>query len=250
MNSSPNINGVLLIDKPKGFTSHDIVSIARGALGTKKVGHCGTLDPNATGLLILVVGVATKISQFLTGSDKSYEGIIRLGQATTTYDCEGEVTLEKEVPELSLSQIKEYCEEFKGEIEQIPPMHSALKKDGVPLHKLARKGIEVEREPRPVTISRIDIDAYEAPDLSISVDCSKGTYIRSLAHDLGEKIGCGGHLLDLRRTKSGDFTLKGALDGAELKTIPREEARERLISIQELVDVYGDKLRLAHKLTK
>ncbi len=238
MKEQPQLNGILLVDKPKDFTSHDIVSIARGALGTKKVGHCGTLDPNATGLLVLVVGVATKFSNQLTGSDKTYQGIIRLGIATTTYDSQGEITDEKEVPDLSTDEIQLLSKEFTGEISQIPPMVSAIKKDGVPLYKLARKGMEVEREPRIVTISKFEIQDFKSPDITFEVDCSKGTYVRSLAFDLGKIIGTGAHLLELRRTKSGKFNVADAIDGKELKTIPREEARQRLITISELLEIY------------
>lgn len=239
MNQAQKVDGILLVDKPKGFTSHDIVSIARGALGTRKIGHCGTLDPNATGLLVLVVGIATRFSSHLTGSEKCYEGVIRLGATTSTYDAEGEVLEERAIPELSLEDIRRVAEEFTGEIQQIPPMVSAIKKDGVPLYKLARKGVEIERESRTVTIPRLDIEKYEKPDVTFTVDCSKGTYIRSLAFDLGERLGCGAHLLDLRRTRSGKFTLENAVDGASLKTIPREEARSRLMTIEQLLQIYS-----------
>lgn len=239
MKQTPSIDGIFLVDKPKGFTSHDIVSIARGALGTSKIGHCGTLDPNATGLLVLVVGVATKFSSQLTGSEKSYEGTIRLGMNTSTYDSEGEILSTAQVPDLSLEQIQKYALPFVGDIQQVPPMVSAIKKDGVPLYKLARKGVEIEREPRNVTISRLDVYGYHAPDIEFSVDCSKGTYIRSLAYDLGQSIGCGAHLLELRRTRSGKFILdEKAVDGAELKSLPRDVARQKLISLHDLLKIY------------
>lgn len=240
MKEQSQLNGILLVDKPKDFTSHDIVSIARGALGTKKVGHCGTLDPNATGLLVLVVGIATKFSNQLTGSDKTYQGIIRLGISTSTYDSQGEIIEEHSVPEeLDMAQIQLLSDEFSGEISQIPPMVSAIKKDGVPLYKLARKGVEVEREPRTVNISKFEIQDFESPDITFEVDCSKGTYVRSLAYDLGQRIGCGAHLLELRRTKSGKFDVADAIDGKDLKTIPREEARAKVITISQLLELYS-----------
>lgn len=239
MKNEAKIDGVFLVDKPKGFTSHDIVAITRGALGTKKVGHCGTLDPNATGLLVLVVGVATKFSSHLTGNEKSYQGIIRLGQETNTYDSEGDVTSESPVPALNLESIQKECEQFNGDIEQIPPMVSAIKKDGVPLYKLARKGVEVKREPRAVTITNFDITDYTEPDIHFEIHCSKGTYVRSVAHDLGRSLECGAHLLELRRTRSGKFSVDKAVDGASLKTMPRDEARSRLLSLSDLLQIYS-----------
>ncbi len=238
MKQAQNIDGIFLVDKPKGFTSHDIVSIARGALGTKKIGHCGTLDPNATGLLVLVVGIATKFSSHLTGTEKSYEGTIRLGAATSTYDAEGEILEQKPVPSLTLEQIDAAADQFRGVIQQVPPMVSAIKKDGVPLYKMARKGVEVEREARTVTISMLDIRSYNEPDIDFSVECSKGTYVRSIAHDLGQTLGCGAHLLELRRTGAGKFSVSDAVDGASLKSMPREDAREKLISLSQLLEIY------------
>ncbi|MDA7618879.1 tRNA pseudouridine(55) synthase TruB, partial [bacterium] len=181
------------------MTSHDVVAIARRQLKMKKIGHCGTLDPMATGLLMLVINRATKIQDLLMSEDKTYVGTITLGSTTSTQDKEGEIVEEKEVPDLSEEQIRGAFDKYMGDFEQIPPMVSAIKKDGVPLYKLARKGQVVERAPRPVFITNYELTRTELPEIDFSVDCSKGFYVRSYAHDIGADLGCGGHLSALRR---------------------------------------------------
>jgi len=227
-------SGVLLIDKAPDMTSHDVVAIGRRALDTKKIGHCGTLDPMATGLLMLVVGRATKIQDLLMSEDKEYVGTLTLGATTTTQDRQGEIEEEKEVPAFSDQQIEEAFASFLGEFEQLPPMVSAIKKDGVPLYKLARKGEVVERKPRAVRVNSFRITRVELPEVDFVVDCSKGFYVRTYAHDIGQKLGCGAHLSALRRTRSGKFTLERAVPAMDLKTIPREELLQRMVSLAEI----------------
>lgn len=207
-NTTPD--GILLVDKPPGMTSHDVVDRVRRKFHIKKVGHCGTLDPNATGLLILVLGKATKISERLMGQDKVYQGSIELGRETNSYDVDGETVSENDVPDLTLEDVNKFAATFKGDQMQTPPMVSAIKKDGVPLYKLARKGIEVERPPRLIHVYYFRVKDYTAPECTFEIACTKGTYIRSLAHDLGKQIGCGAFLKTLRRTVSGDFNVKDA----------------------------------------
>jgi len=229
------MNGLLVMDKPAGMTSHDVVAIARRSLGTKKIGHCGTLDPMATGLLMLVVERATKIQDLLMSEDKEYEGTLTLGKVTSTQDRQGEVTEEKEVPAFTAAQIDAAFGEFTGAFEQIPPMVSAIKKDGVPLYKLARQGKTVEREPRFVHVYAHEILAQRLPEIDFRVVCSKGFYVRTYSHDIGQELGCGAHLRALRRTKSGRFSVEGAITVEELKTQQRvigarQPARERAVS--------------------
>lgn len=227
-------SGVLLIDKAPDMTSHDVVAIARKALNTKKIGHCGTLDPMATGLLMLVIGRATKIQDLLMSEDKEYEGTLTLGSITSTQDRQGEVLETREVPAFSETQIQSAFDSFTGEFEQMPPMVSAIKKDGVPLYKLARKGEVVERQPRPVRVTGYKINCIALPDVDFTVNCSKGFYVRTYAHDIGDKLGCGAHLSALRRTRSGKFTLDRAVTVADLKTAPREDLLKAMISLAEI----------------
>jgi tRNA pseudouridine55 synthase len=224
------LDGAILIDKPAGPTSHDVVDVIRRKFGIKKVGHCGTLDPNATGLLIIVLGRGTKLSEKLMGDDKVYEGTIKFGVATSSYDVDGETLEIKPVPPLTLDQLNALAGEFIGDQMQMPPMVSAIKKDGVPLYKLARKGIEVEREPRLVHIYNFRFANYSEPFGEFKLACTKGTYVRSIAHEMGQKIGCGAHLSTLRRSASGKFdvvdattldaVLKMSMSELEKKTIP------------------------------
>jgi tRNA pseudouridine55 synthase len=225
---------VLVVDKAPDMTSHDVVAIARRSLGTKKIGHCGTLDPMATGLLMLVVERATKIQDLLMSEDKSYDGTLTLGAVTSTQDRQGEVLEQKEVPAFTAEEIDAAFGAFTGDFEQIPPMVSAIKKDGVPLYKLARKGQEVEREPRPVHVTKYDIHRIELPEVDFTVDCSKGFYVRTYAHDIGARLGCGAHLSALRRTRSGRFTLERAVTVDFLKTAPREELYRAMVSLAEI----------------
>jgi tRNA pseudouridine55 synthase len=227
-------SGVLLIDKAPDMTSHDVVAIARRALDTKKIGHCGTLDPMATGLLMLVIGRATKIQDLLMSEDKEYVGTMTLGASTSTQDRQGEVLESKPVPAFSDEEIRAAFEAFTGDFEQIPPMVSAIKKDGVPLYKLARKGVVIERDPRPVRVTGSQVTRIELPEVDFIVKCSKGFYVRTYAHDIGERLGCGGHLSALRRTRSGKFTLDRAVTVADLKTAPREDLLKAMVSLAEI----------------
>ena len=206
-------DGIAVVDKPAGWTSHDVVAKSRGLLGTRKVGHSGTLDPDATGVLVLGVGKATRLLRYLTALGKTYEAEIVLGVETTTLDAAGEVTATHDMGDVTVEDARRVvAEQLTGPILQVPPMVSALKVDGRRLHELAREGIEVEREARPVTVHRFDVEATaEAGVLRAVVDCSSGTYVRSLAADLGHARGGGAHLRALRRTAVGGFTLVDAV---------------------------------------
>ena len=227
-------SGVLLIDKAPDFTSNDVVAVGRRALNTKKIGHCGTLDPMATGLLMLVVGRATKIQDLLMSEDKEYQGTMTLGKTTSSQDKEGEVLEEKPVPAFSEADIRKVFDAYLGDFEQLPPMVSAIKMNGVPLYKLARKGQEVERKLRPVKVASYEITRIELPEIDFTVRCTKGFYVRTYTNDIGAVLGCGAHLSNLRRTRSGKFTLERAVTIDELKTMPREELLTRLISLAEI----------------
>ena len=229
------LDGALLIDKPAGPTSHDVVDAIRRKFGLKKVGHCGTLDPNATGLLIIVLGRGTKLSEKLMGDDKVYEGAIKFGVTTNSYDADGEVLETKPVPLLTLEQLNETAAGFVGDLMQKPPMVSAVKKDGVPLYKLARKGIEVEREPRLVHIYNFRFTGYREPLGQFRIACTKGTYVRSLAHELGQKLGCGAHLATLRRVTSGKFDAAEARPLDEILKLTTAELEKRVIPFLKLV---------------
>ncbi len=199
------MNGILVIDKPQGITSHAVVGKVRRALGVKRVGHAGTLDPLATGLLVVGVGSATRLIEYLQAQDKGYVATFRLGLTTDSQDITGTVVEERDCSAVSAAQIENACSAFVGEIDQVPPMFSALKRDGVPLYRLARKGIEVERASRRITISRLEVVDIAGNEVTIAVACSKGTYIRTLCHDIGARLGCGGCMTSLRRVRSGAF---------------------------------------------
>lgn len=224
------MHGILLIDKPEGMTSHDVVRQVRRACRTRKVGHAGTLDPLATGVLAVAVGDGTKILQFLVADSKSYRATFRLGITTDTLDADGTVLSQCALPEGCRDELPRVCNAFRGMILQTPPMFSALKKNGVPLYKLARKGEQVEREPRPVTIERLEIVAVDLPDVTIEVDCSKGTYIRSLISDIGDALGCGAHLTALRRLRSGRFRVEDCL---KLDDLQHEMLPAGMLSLDE-----------------
>jgi len=209
------MDGILNLDKPKGITSHDVVERVRAVAGQRRVGHAGTLDPMATGVLLVCLGRATRLAEYLMASPKTYRARIRLGITTDTYDAEGQVTEERPV-EATRSDVEAALGRFRGRILQVPPMFSAIKRKGQPLYRLARQGITVEREPRPVEIYELRLTAWEPPDLTLEVTCSPGTYIRSLAHDLGQALGCGAHLAGLVRLASGDFRLEDAVPLEEL----------------------------------
>jgi tRNA pseudouridine55 synthase len=208
--------GLMIVDKPVGPTSHKIVSIVRKGTGVRKVGHAGTLDPRASGVLVLCLGPATRLSEFLSTSSKRYEAVISFGASTQTYDAEGPVVQKSEaIPKLS--ELQAILPEFRGEIEQVPPPYSAIKIKGEKAYKLARSGKEVNLDPRRVTIHLLEILKYTPPDLVLDIECTAGTYIRSLAHDLGERISSGAHLANLRRTKAGPFTLDDAVPMPKLE---------------------------------
>jgi tRNA pseudouridine55 synthase len=214
--------GFLVVDKPVGWTSHDVVDAARRWLGVRRVGHLGTLDPLATGVLPLAIREATKLVPYLDPAEKVYVGTIRLGSATDTYDAEGTETYHHDGPLPSESEVLQALERFRGTIDQIPPMYSSVKKDGVPLYRLARRGEHVEREPRQVEIRSIQMHHYAPPEIGVEVVCSPGTYVRTLAADLGEVLGCGAHLSGLRRTRSGDFDLAQARPPEEFDALAEE----------------------------
>ena len=239
MKSASTIDGVLLIDKAPGMTSHDVVAITRRVLNTRKVGHCGTLDPLATGLLIITIGRGTKLQDLLMSEDKEYVGTIRLGQTTGSQDADGQIMEEKPVPALTRGEIDAAFNQFQGDFYQTPPMVSAIKKDGVPLYKLARQGKTIEREPRLVHVYGHEIIKVELPEIEFRVVCSKGFYVRTYAHDIGQILGCGGHLKALRRTASGKFRADGVLTVEELRTLPLEQVMARVMSLPEVSRLRG-----------
>lgn len=237
MSQIPNADpeGILLVDKPKGMTSHDIVSRMRRVFRIKKVGHAGTLDPMATGLLLILVGKATKVSQYLMSLDKEYTGTVKLGVITDSQDAEGETLEERPVPVLTEADAKVHMSTFLGDQYQTPPMFSAKKVNGQPLYKLARKGKTIEREPRVIHISRFDMTNFDLPYISFVVGNSKGAYIRTVAHDLGEKIGCGGHLCELRRTKVGKFSIDKGDTLEEIEKMSPSVLKRKLVPIRQAV---------------
>ena len=228
-------SGILLIDKPPAWTSHDVVNCVRRRFRFRKVGHCGTLDPAATGLLVLLLGRATKLSQRLMNQDKVYAGTMRLGVETDSQDRDGEVIATGEVEGITPEDVERVAADFVGEIMQVPPMVSAVKKDGKPLYKLARKGQVVEREPRPVVVHRLTITDIRLPDVDFEVACGKGTYVRTLCADMGHALGCGAHLLALRRLRSGRFDVKDAHTMDQVKTWEREQLLEAMIGLGDLL---------------
>lgn len=229
------LDGAILIDKPSGPTSHDVVDAIRRRFQIKKVGHCGTLDPNATGLLIIVLGRGTKLSERLMGDDKVYEGTIKFGETTDSYDSDGELTGSLPVMPMTLDELNNEAAKYIGDLMQVPPMVSAIKRAGVPLYKLARQGIEVEREPRLVHIYNYRFTEYTEPFGKFRVACTKGTYVRSLAHDLGQKLGCGAHLTTLRRSASGKFDVADALALDAVLRLTLAELQKRVLPFLKLM---------------
>lgn len=211
------LEGVLNVDKPRGLTSHDVVNRIRRVSGIRRVGHAGTLDPLATGVLLLCLGRTTRLVEYLVGQSKRYETVIRLGQVTDTYDADGEIVAERPV-DVTIDDIEAALAHFRGSIQQRPPPYSAIKQGGKPLYKLARQGVQVEAPLRTITIYELKLLSWRAPFLVVRIVCSSGTYIRSLAHDLGELLGCGGHVAQLRRTAIGTFDVETAVPLAELNT--------------------------------
>lgn len=222
-----DVSGILILDKPRGMSSNQALQKVRWLLNAEKAGHTGSLDPLATGVLPLCFGEATKFSQYLLDADKGYETVAQLGVTTTTGDAEGEV-LERRDVTVGRDELEAALGRFRGEIQQVPPMYSALKKDGQPLYKLARAGEVVEREARSVTIARLELLAFDSTKATLSVSCSKGTYIRTLVEDLGQVLGCGGHVAELRRTQAGPFNLSQAISLEELEKARAEGGNEAL----------------------
>jgi tRNA pseudouridine55 synthase len=239
MRNESGIDGVLPIDKASGMTSHDVVAIARKVLNTKKIGHCGTLDPMATGLLLLTLGKGTKIQDLLMSEDKEYVGTLKLGEVTDSQDADGEIISSHPVPELSDADLDAAFAKYDGDFYQTPPMVSAIKKDGVALYKLARQGKTVEREPRFVHIYAHQILGKRLPEIDFRVVCSKGFYVRTYAHDIGHDLGCGAHLNALRRTKSGRFDVDMSFPADRLKTATREEILEKLLTLPQVSRLRG-----------
>lgn len=223
------MDGILLFDKPIGWTSHDAVDFVRRRAGQRSVGHAGTLDPMATGLLIILIGKATKLSSELMGLEKDYEGSMRLGLETDTQDLEGRIVSTSDWQAVTEEAVRSVCVGLTGPQSQMPPAYSAVKKDGHKLYDLARKGITVTVEPRQVVVSRFDVLAMNGPEVHFTVTCSKGTYIRSLASSVGERLGCGATLSSLVRTRIGTFQLSSALHEKDLRAQPREVIQSRLI---------------------
>jgi tRNA pseudouridine55 synthase len=224
--------GVLIVDKDKNMTSHDVVDLVRRRFSIKKVGHAGTLDPGATGVLILLLGKATKLSDEFLNQEKEYLATMKLGQKTDTGDSDGKLLENREV-RVAEKKAKEVMAEFLGEIDQVPPMVSAKKVNGRRLYKFARKGIEVQRKPRKVVIKEFEPVNIKLPLIEFRVVCSKGTYIRQLAEDVGERLGCGAHLTELRRTRSGSFSVEEAVPFSSLQDMNRDALDENIIRIQE-----------------
>lgn len=210
------IEGVLNIDKPSGISSHDVVARIRLITGIRRVGHTGTLDPLATGLLIVCLGRATRLAEYLAGQKKEYLATIRLGQETNTFDAEGTILADKPV-NVSKSQLLVTLDQFKGKIKQIPPMYSAVKIDGQPLYRQARQGKVIDRPAREVTIFELELCRWQSPDVEIRLVCSSGTYVRAIAHDLGQSLGCGAYLLGLRRTAVGNHRIDAAISLEDLQ---------------------------------
>ncbi len=228
------LDGALLIDKPAGPTSHDVVDALRRTFRLEKVGHCGTLDPNATGLLIIVLGRGTKLSEKLMSDDKVYEGTVKFGETTDSYDADGELVSSLPLLPMTLDEINESAATFQGDQMQMPPMVSAVKVKGVPLYKLARKGMEVERKARLIRVYTFRFTQYEEPYGSFRVACTKGTYVRTMAHELGQKLGCGAHLATLRRLVSGKFDVANAITFEEALNLSNVDLEKRVIPYLQL----------------
>jgi tRNA pseudouridine55 synthase len=248
------IAGILNVDKPPGITSHDVVDAVRRMAGQRKVGHAGTLDPMATGVLLLCLGSATRVAEYLMAGRKQYRATVVLGTTTDTYDADGEIIHSGGRTDFDLSEIEAAVSRFVGQIRQVPPMYSALKKKGQPLYKLARQGQEVVREARPVEIDHIELLDWSPPSLVLELTCSPGTYVRSLAHDLGQQLGSGAHLAALVRLASGRFTLAEAVSLQRLEEAFRHQQEESyLLALDEafldwpaLILGTADAQRVAH----
>jgi tRNA pseudouridine55 synthase len=227
-------DGILLVDKPAGWTSHDVVAKIRNHFRFNKVGHGGTLDPLATGLLVLLIGRGTKLSNRIMGGDKTYEGTLHLGVTTDSQDRDGAVLAETDAGHITREQIEQAVSKYVGDIEQIPPMVSAIKKDGVALYKLARKGQEIEREPRAIHVHCFEVTGFRSPFVDFRIRSSKGTYVRTLAHDIGNDLGVGGSLHALRRTASGPLSIEKAFTLEEILACDRETIGEKIILLSDM----------------
>ena len=245
------VSGVLVVDKPIGMTSHDVVQVIRKGTGIRRAGHTGTLDPRASGVLVILIGPAVRLSEYVSASDKRYQATIRLGSSTDTYDSEGEITDSFDEIDITEEQFDEVLQDFIGEMEQVPPPYSAVKVKGRKAYEMARKGEDVDLEPRIINVYSLEVLEWAPPEAVIDVYCSSGTYVRSLANDLGKKLGTGAHLVGLRRTKSGRFTLRDAVPLRRLQEafdagdwyrhlIPAAEA----LSDWPLVELDGDQMEL------
>lgn len=228
-------DGILLIDKPAGWTSHDVVAKIRNHFKFRKVGHGGTLDPLATGLLVLLIGKGTKLSNRIMGGDKSYAGTIRLGVTTDSQDADGAVLQETDAGHITREQVEAVMANYVGDIEQIPPMVSAIKKDGVALYKLARKGKEIEREPRSIHVYSLELTGFRPPYVDFRIKSSKGTYVRTLAHDIGSDLGVGGSLHTLRRTASGPLSVEKAYSMEEILACDRDTIGEKIVLLSDMM---------------
>lgn len=230
----PDPDGILLIDKPQEWTSHDAVAKIRNFFQLNKVGHGGTLDPNATGLIAILIGRGTKLSARVMGSDKTYEGEILFGVETDSQDTDGEVIAEKDPSGITEEQLRKEMRAAVGDQMQMPPMVSAIKKDGVPLYKLARKGQEIEREPRFIHVYKFALNRFDPPCAAFEVKCTKGTYVRTIAHDLGQRLGCGACLSQLRRTQSGEFDISKAWKLDDVLSWDRAQLASHLIPMDQV----------------
>jgi tRNA pseudouridine55 synthase len=229
------LEGVLLVDKPRDHTSHDVIARLRGKLKMKRIGHAGTLDPMATGLLVVLVGKATSVSQYIISLDKEYTATMKLGVVTNSQDADGEVLETRPVPALTEARVKAAMDTFLGDQYQTPPMFSAIKVNGVPLYKLARKGEEIEREPRFIRVMAWELTRFAPPELDFRLRCTKGTYVRTLAHDLGQKLGCGAHLTALRRTATDRLNVAQALTLEQIEALPLTELEKHLLPARDVV---------------
>jgi len=227
--SDPGLHGIINIDKPNGMTSHDVVDRVRRVTGQRKVGHAGTLDPMATGVLLICLGQATRVAEYLMAGDKTYRARIRLGVTTDSYDAEGEVVHEGDTSHVTRSHVESELSGFVGLLEQVPPMYSAVKHGGTPLYRIARRGQTVKRRPRKVTIHEMELREWWPPDLEVKVRCSKGTYVRALAHELGQRLGCGAHLIGLIRTACGPFHIAQSTTLEDLERTVNEGQIARIL---------------------
>jgi tRNA pseudouridine55 synthase len=235
MGLQKELDGVLLVDKPRDHTSHDVIARLRGKLRMRKIGHAGTLDPMATGLLVVLVGRATRVSQYIISLDKEYEGTVELGKTTDSQDAEGQTMETRPVPALTEAEVRAAMQGFLGDQYQTPPMFSAIKIEGVPLYKRARRGEEIEREHRFIRVMSWDLLRFETPLIDFRLRCTKGTYVRTLAHDLGNRLGCGAHLRALRRTATDKFSVAQALTMEEIERLSIPDIEKRLIPVNQAV---------------